>query len=400
MRTCRSAGHPRTQRHRRGVLTLWTAIAVFFLCLLVTGVIQIIYQSGVQSQARHCAESAALAAGHAYLSDDLLRWRQQSFESEARRIRSTDAAVKIAGHYHRTSVAPELTSSHVQFDTQTSGNTGSKSGHVPSWIRAGWHSDPKNSSTPFWGPIVNSSLNVAATVSMEHSPCGFRIPQNAALPFLPFAICDDSAQENPVSGSTSGTGYWTEQIENGKGADQFSWNETSQTFELGPDGIPEISVALTSTSTTPAPDTFIPLQLHARNVGQAYSVAQQIETGLRQSDLESLGMQELRYPSAIASCTLAGTQVAQVINSLHRKAGKPCILSLCTTGIKSDSTTSLDKVTLKRPVAVRIIQTLKSTAGTTRVTLQPCVFVTSTAITSTQPQFANNRYIYSVRLID
>ena len=104
MRTCRSAGHPRL--HRRGVLTLWTAISVFFLCLLVTGVIQIIYQSGVKTQARHCAESAALAAGHAYLSDDLLRFRQQSFETDARRIRSTEAAIRIAGHYHRTSVAP------------------------------------------------------------------------------------------------------------------------------------------------------------------------------------------------------------------------------------------------------------------------------------------------------
>lgn len=400
MRTCRSIGQLRIRHDRRGVLTLWTAISILFLCLLVTGVIQIIYQSGVKTQARHCAESAALAAGHAYLSDDLLRLRQQSFETEARKIRSTDAAVKIAGHYHRTSVTPQLTSKDVQFDQESTQSAVGSTGCVPSWIRAGWNSNRQNSSSPFWGPIVSSSLDVAATVSMEHSPCGFRISQNGTLPFLPFAICDDTAAENPVSGSTSTTGYWTQQIEQGKGADQFSWNESAQTFERGPDGIPEISVALTSTSSTPAPDTFIPLQLHARDVGQAYSVAQQIDSGLRNADLQSLGMQELQYPCGIASCTLAGTQVTQVISALQRKIGQPCVLSLCTTGVNSDSTTSVNKVTLKRPVAVRIVQTLKSTAGTTRVTLQPCVFVTSTAITSSQPQFANNRYVYSVRLVE
>lgn len=400
MRTCRSI----TQKHsarpqRRGVLTIWSAMAVLFLGLLVTGVIQIIYQSGVQAQAKHCAESAALAAGHAYLSDDMLRMKQQSFEHDARRVRSTNAAVEIARHYHQTSIVPELDSRHIQFDW-ASGNPSTQSAcEVPSCIRTGWANDARNSSSPFWGPMINPVLNVGAAVTVEHSPCGFRIPRNATLPFLPFAICDDSADENPVSGSTSGSGYWTEQIEQGRGPDQFSWNEESQTFERGPDGIPEISVALTSTDTVPAPDTFIPLQLQASVPGTSYRIADQVDSGLKHDHLQSLGLQELRYPSAMVSCPLVGSQVAQVINALNRKAGQPCILSLCTTGTDSDSTTSLNKVTLKRPVAVRIIQTLKSTAGTTRVTLQPCVFVTSTAITSDKPQFADNRYIYSVRLL-
>jgi hypothetical protein len=53
---------------------------------------------------------------------------------------------------------------------------------------------------------------------------------------------------------------------------------------------------------------------------------------------------------------------------------------------------------LKRPVAVRIVQVQQNASKMVGLILQPCVMVTSTAVTSTAAGIASNRYVYSVRL--
>ena len=74
--------------------------------LIAAGLFNLLWTSGLRVEARRCAESAAISAGHSYLSDDLLRTFPQSFENEGRAARCREAALTMADEYCRQSALP------------------------------------------------------------------------------------------------------------------------------------------------------------------------------------------------------------------------------------------------------------------------------------------------------
>ena len=64
---------------RRGAMMLWSVWVLMAMLVIVAGVFNVIWLSFVRTEARRHAESAVIAGGHAYLSDDMLRASQQPF---------------------------------------------------------------------------------------------------------------------------------------------------------------------------------------------------------------------------------------------------------------------------------------------------------------------------------
>jgi len=398
---------------RRGVLTAWSIFVILAAGLIAGGLFNVIWLSGIRNKARLCTESAALAAGYSFLSDDLLRFGQQSFEHEGRATRCQNAAIAMIDECRRNSSLPPISQRQVQLDWPESGTLlKNPAMFVPNGIRVSFDSPEELDQVPLFFSgltgIGSARLGVSASVILEHSPEAFRPGPNNSVPMLPFAI-SDQAQESEESSEGSASGYWTTNIESGRGADRFSWDSTSRQFESGPDGLPEVTVTISAGTSISGPDAFVPLSFSAVQAGGgATQIPVWIDEGLTMTDLRSLGLQEVSFPGSLPTASMMAAQLSDVAIALRRKVGEPslvCLYSLAP-GVKSEGLSSGQKtdgpsgpsITLTRPVAVRIVQVDQPGSDSIRVILQPCVMVTSTAITARNPEIALNRYVYSVRL--
>ncbi len=368
--------------------------------LIAAGLFNVLWMSGIRAEARRSAESAAISAGHGYLSDDLLRASQQSFEYDGRTARCKEAAVVMSDVYRRQSGLPKLSAHNVRLEWPAASDALIKAAPVvPTRITVAYDGYDNGFHVPlFFGGLArlrNTQIGVSASVSMEHAPYAFRPGPRTSVPMLPFAILDD-----PIVSSAEATGpspgHWTQCIESGSGQDEFGWNNDQHQFERGPDGLPEITVTLDANGSTAA-DALIPLSFCAsRSDENSSGISDWIRSGLLHQDLQTLGLKELTYPGRLPPCRLTPQQISSLSVALQSTVGEPRLISLCS----AIDPASVSSVKLTRPVAARIIRVTTRTGGSLKVTLQPCVLVTSTAVTSLEPPSPENRYVYSVRLCD
>jgi len=272
---------------RSGVLSVWSVAALSFVGLLSFLVLDLWLLSGLMQQARNCCESAAVAAAHKWLADDLLRSGYQQFQVDGRQATCTDAALDQAGWYSERSQLPPLSEADVEYVWREN-SADAASFPVPSAVRVRHPmADGRIYRRP--GSLLNvSECAAAATASLENRPVAFRPAPGQTLPMLPFSICDDPG--------AAGAGWWTSQIE----------------------------------------------------------------------------------------------QLAELQVELASGRMEPSLLMLC-------SRLASGGVSLQRAVAVRVVDAVQSDVQTVRLRFQPCVMVTSMAVTGS-PETSENRYVYSVRL--
>lgn len=385
---------------RRGVLSLWTVFAMTLVGILTFTVIHLWLYADTLQRARHCCESAALAAGYAWLSDDMLRFGQQSFETDARTIRATEAALQIAEFYGGYPTIPRLREDDVQFQWP-----------APTTVVAGMALSPESIQVRFidaqhtaaagrpWGTSM-ASLDVAASVVLENQPIAFRPGPGQTVPMLPFALQDQPRRN--ADGTVAASGYWTQSIEEGAGADLVSWDAASHQFVTGPDGIPEITVTVSTTGNPDAQEQLIPLEF--RQPAAANLLADDIARGLRLADLQTLGYSEVGFPTAFPVRSLNAAELLQADAVLQTLSGRAFVLCLCTpaAGPSPGPATSApiisSTITLTRPVGVRLVDLQRSAPDQFQLRFQPCVLASALAVTGTDANTPRNRYIYSVRL--
>lgn len=393
---------------------LWSVWVLLAMLLIVAGVFNVIWLSCVRTEARRHAESAVIAGGHAYLSDDILRTSQQPFETDGRAVRSRNAVGDYLRHACDPSMAAIVSDSDVDLveplaATQP-GNTvlAQPVATVPNEIRVTYGKSHGNDQVRmlFSGLTnpANARLGVSAAACIEHAPAGFLPGKNLTIPLLPFGIVDQGTA-NPAMENAGG--IWSQKIESGKGFDNLTWNPESHSVVQGPDGLSEITMTLSSNSAGGSADSFVPLRFSAwAPTGDLSQAVNWMQNGVSSSDLQSLGLDQLSFPSTIPASTLSRMECADVGAWLQSHTGQSFIVCLCNptigreTNSSSASTASskLSAVQLDRAVAARIMACGVSPNGDVRVVLQPCVLITSTAIMSSSPQATLNRYVYSVRL--
>lgn len=389
-------------RDRNGVLTSWTILIMLTAGAICGGLLNLMWLSAVRNQAHNCASSAAIAAGHSYLSDDMLRSWQQPFEYDGRTARCQQAAVSMVDDYRVGTPLPAISAESVKViwpDNQ--GPSKDPALLVPDGISVEFPEEcfAGRFGHVFYGLTGTDArpASVKSTVLLEHSPIAFRAGAGQSIPMLPFAICDDGTNAGTNSEAVT-SGYWSATIESGKGQDQHSWSAETHKFESGPDGLPEITVTIYSAFSAGKPDAFIPIRFSGgTGISSDARFQDWIKTGVTGEDLASLGYEELAFPGSVPVASLKPQTLLSCRTLLQSKSGEACLIPLCSAIPATGEVTSL---TLKRPVAARIVHVSNSVSGSLKVILQPCVMATSTAVTASNPHQALNRYVYSVRLFN
>ncbi|MBL8818642.1 MAG: hypothetical protein JNL58_21625 [Planctomyces sp.] len=393
---------------RFGAITGWGLCAIVMACLCTGLAINQLYIGMVRSDALRSAEASALAGGYRLLSDDLLRKQQQSFEAEGRLAKSRQAVLELSSQYHRTSLAPMPAADQIVFENDSADSL------LPDRVCVSWSRFRNAQQIPLFmsGLMGRSSamVDVEAVVAIDHSPVGFVPSGNVSIPAMPFAIPDDSSSSNS----------WSHLIEDGHGSDRFSWNADRNQIEQGPDGLPEMTLAITGGQSAIADGQLIPLRVSDPRVG-AVGFRQCICSGLDQKALRYAGVEEIQLPQHLPLSVIEARDLHRIADSLGEMRGNSVIYFL-SESVESDRSNGSGKsvdsgasgvadedsqsavanaqtLLLTRPVAARIMRVRQDDSGRIDVTLQPCVISTSTAKMAQAPAANPNRYVYSVRLL-
>ncbi len=409
------ARQPECHRSRRGTMMIWSVWVFLAMLLIVACFFNIMWLSCVRAEARRHAESAVIVGGHAFLSDDILRLRQQPFENDGRAVRCRNATVAHLRYAGDSSLIPMIDENDVELIQPLAAirtvNTGltQQSVTVPEQIRVTFGKGQSNDQLRMFFSgltgVRNARLGVSAAARIEHAPAGFLPGGNATIPVLPFSIVD---QSNGDGSMRNAGGQWSQQIESGKGSDNLSWNPEQRTVEKGPDGLPEITLTLSPNSAGNKPDSFVPLKFAAVSpTGNSCQTVNWMQHGVTAADLKSLGLNQLSFPSTMSVSTLSNRECVEIAAWLQSHAGQSFVVCLCNPGASaagsqnnSPAGSVLSTVQLNRAVAARIMASGISAGGEVRICLQPCVLITSTAVMSSSSQATLNRYVYSVRLCD
>ena len=383
---------------RRGVISLWTAGIVALCGLSSFGVISIWLDSARLQHARHAAESAAIAAAHAWLSDDLLRANPAAFETEAGIIRCREAADSALAGYRTTASPLQMGATDPECIWRTAAGVIPLPPAVPAAVRVTIPEAIPPTSPGLARLLSGQPLYAAATAAIENHPAALCPSPDCTIQFLPFAAIENVG------------GQWTQLIDLQTGTDAWSWNAQERRFEVGADGIPEITVNLSSEPASGTEPRLLPLKFQAvANAPNPLPThAEIIRSGLNRQCLDGMGLSELKYPATFEHTTLSSVELIQCLAALAEAPCEPRILSLSSVGSSVAASTdpavaplaqpSVATLQLLRPVAVRVASLTETSASSVTLTFQPCVLVSTMIRTDlTAPA---SRCVYSVRLVE
>ena len=275
---------------------LWSVWVLMAMLVIVAGVFNVIWLSCVRTEARRHAESAVIAGGHAYLSDDMLRTQQQPFENDGRTVRCRHAVVDYFRQASDPSLAAivsdedvDLLDASLQTQSADTGLT-QPAVAVPNEIRMTYGKSHGNDQVRmFFGGLSNvgnARIGVSAAACIEHAPTGFLPGGQLTIPVLPFGIVDQGTADPAM---VNAGGIWSQNIETGRGFDNLTWNPESHSIVQGPDGLPEITMTLSSNSAGGSADSFVPLKFSAvAPTGRSSQAVNWMQKGVSSADLQSL----------------------------------------------------------------------------------------------------------------
>ena len=260
----------RNSARRRGTVVVFTAVSFTVLIGFAALAIDVGYAYAVQAQLQRNADAAALAGAIVLTSDKMLT---PSYDPTSDVISEVDsyAAMNISG-----GVAPVIAGSDIivgfindlrdPTDRIVPGATPFNAVQV--MVR---REDNNNGELPlFLASIFGVSsvpLRAVAIAGVEDGFSGYRPPSSGTTPLLPFSISLDR---------------FNDQITNGNGPDQWSWNETTRVPDQVPDGENEIWIF---PFREPA-GNFGTLNIGIGNQGTA-QLGSQIENGITDQELIS-----------------------------------------------------------------------------------------------------------------
>ncbi|MCH8912197.1 MAG: hypothetical protein IIA33_01390 [Planctomycetes bacterium] len=261
----------RNPARRRGTVVVFTAVSFTVLIGFAALAIDVGYAYSVQAQLQRNADAAALAGAIVLTSDKMLT---PSYDPTSDVISEVDsyAALNISG-----GVAPVIAGSDIivgfindlRDPTETINPSATPFNAVQVMVRL---EDNNNGELPlFFASIFGFSsvpLRAVAMAGVEDGFSAYRPPSSGTSPLLPFSISIDK---------------FNDQITEGNGPDQWSWNETTRVPNQAPDGKHEIWIFPTGTD---AAGNFGILNIGVGNQGTA-QLGSQIQNGITDQELIS-----------------------------------------------------------------------------------------------------------------
>jgi hypothetical protein len=415
---------PQPPMFRRGVITVWSLFALLVCGACTALVINQLWINAARANALRCAEAAALAAGHKLLCDEMLRPQPGEFEQQGRITRSRMAAMELCELYRQSTPVPALRASDIHYqgpslsDDASESSSSGQGTEGPEQVTVGYRTGDGRYRIPLFlsglTGMRDVALGVEATVRLEHTPAGFQPGPLMTIPMMPFCLPDDDGE--------TGAESWSLRIEKRPKSDRFAWVEERNVVESGPDGLPEITVTLTSGRPSMTCEALVPLQW-CRDPFGSRAFQRQMSSGLSDDDLTSVGLENIRFPQSVTTCSIPRSALDGLAEELGRLKGRAMLWCLTDVNQSNDSDADNsadssvtvtnaaaaeegsadpepvpDRITLTRPVAARIVHVRMRSKQQVQVTLQPCVLATVTAMMESAVP-ANNRYVYSVRLV-
>lgn len=259
-------------RKRKGNILILSAVLMAGMVAVLAFALDLGYLCIAREEMQRSADSAALAAAWELLDDSALTGTANVYVIDAN-------ARKIAGQYAGLNPvlmqAPGLAQEDVVIGyipnpSDPASSLSQTSSNAPNavWVRVR-RTETQNGNVPFFLAgifgIDSAAAEVDATAALLHSFQGFQTPSTGNLDLLPFALDEDT---------------WNDLL-NGNGSDDWTWDSSDQEVDSGSDGILEVNLYPQGTG---SPGNRGTIDIGSNNNSTA-DIARQIVDGISPNDL-------------------------------------------------------------------------------------------------------------------
>ncbi len=375
-----------TDVRRRGLTTPLVAAALLVAMMGLALILDRLWLEAARLELTTAAEASALAGARQLASD--LRLAPEH-DPQSLRDLAVQAAMMAAVQNRVAGETVVINEQDLHFPAPTildadSSNATAEEPSAPETIIVSAHRTRfrGNPVALFIGELTGQPFGDAvgqAGASISSQVVGVRPLPGTVVPAIPLAIwrIDPTGQR---------TDTWQTAIEQRRGRDDYGYDEHSRSVTAGSDGIPELMLR-TARLNGPATDANVQLV----DIGthfQDEELLRQFQLGWSPADLENWGG-ELRLATNNAgangsSLQLEGLPQLEIADrdALDSILGEPRIALVYSTAAPAADgrTQSVDCVRL---VAVRVLKVSDHSDGSCRITIQPTVIATRTALAGT-----------------
>ncbi len=409
----------KTVMRSRRAGSLMPAIVVALIVVLAGTalVLDRLWLDNSKTELRAAAESAALAAGRELASDALL---QKEFNADAYLMKARLAAARIAAENRVAGDTVLLNTDRdgdIRFGKVTTNEFGEMTfletdSHPMSVAVAARRTSDRGSAvglpmlTP--GGPRNADVVCVAEASLDNHVVGLRPVGNVPLMTLPLAILNkivpSLAKPDPKTKPKVAT--WDNQVEQRRGQDRFSYEQSTGEVIQQSDGIPEIVLRTHAGKLDPLANSFV---VNFGGDQTLNDLHQQIVTGWTVDDLEPLGG-ELMLNAGVKLPGLKGVDSNTLAEGLQSVIGQSRVCLLYEQA-NLNPQANVATVSISGFVAGRVMSVKQLSSDCCEIVFQPAVMTVRGAVVASelsadaahqsndgQSESDANKYVYKLRL--
>jgi len=369
---------------RRGVITPLAAIVLLVVMTGIALIVNRLWLDAASLEVTTCVETAALAAGHELVSDELLKEKPDYHLLMERAETSANQALKlntVAGQRIgiNLSKGDNLHFGKLVPDEETGLRKFLQTDHEPQSIQIKTHNSSRlaNPVADFMSDLTHTDLGRTSAqieATLDNHVQGVRPFENVPVPAYPLAILK-------IDPTGKHTETWELQINQKRGRDEYRFDPETKTVSRGSDGIPEIIL-----TGKPRRGEITDANMQLLDFGSDFkseAVVRQIRSGLTRKDLKHFQGELLfnGHPLPI-HCSPDIENAEQ--DAFQAMIGQ-CRICFLYDQVTASSQKYDGTAECKNLVAGRIMAVQRTDNQTTRIILQPAVMTTRTAILA-QPQ--------------
>ena len=383
-------------------------VGLLVVLLAVALVLDIWWADTASVELERTSESAALAAGRALVSDDLLKDDPKT-ANQRRLQRARREAVRMA-EKNQVAGQPIRLDPHsprdIRFgrfvhDADTGRNVFVKSPEQPTSVAVTAHRNRQNGN-----PVARllrgisgragGELSRTTEVTADNHVVGLQPFAGVNAPLWPLAIADVAIAGDGGSLLDS----WGGQIERRKGRDEFSWDEQHRRVVHRPDGIPEMVLRCGERGGASKPTNVKLVDLG--NALQPLALDRQMQRGVTAADLKAF-RGELRFDGPPLKLNAFNDLPISIRRRLSDQVGR-CRIVLLFSSFTPSNRNGLCRIRSGRLVACRVMAVRSQRDGSCEIVIQPGTLVTRTAVLADPSLPAEqrgrfrNRYIYKLQV--
>ncbi|QDT90735.1 hypothetical protein [Gimesia algae] len=364
---------------RRGVITPLAAIVLLVVMTGIALIVNRLWLDAASLEVTTCVETAALAAGHELVSDELLK-EKPDFNVLMERAESTaNQALKlntVAGHRIGINLTKgdNLLFGKLVPNEETGLRKFLETDHEPESIQIKTHNSSRlaNPVADFMADLTRTNLGRTGAqieATLDNHVIGVRPFENVPVPAYPLAIL-----KNDPTGKHTET--WELQINQKRGKDKYRFDPETKTVSRGSDGIPEIIL-----TGKPRRGEITDANLQLLDFGsdlKSEPIVRQILSGLTRNDLKHFHGELLFNGTPLPVHCSPDIEYAEQ-DAFQDMVGqcRICFLyeQVTASSQKYDGTADCTNL-----VAGRIMAVQRADNQTTEIILQPAVITTRTVI--------------------